>query len=211
MAGAQSGHRMAIVRREAMRSSSMQRLTAPATYWCPPHKPIGSAVSFSPREREIARMLAKGYPNKTIADVLEISPWTVSTHLRRIFAKLRVSSRAAMAARCLPCPRSVACRRQSSFYLSVEAAPIHICNPNSKLLAGFNSPNTSAASRTVMPWRNAHKATAASGALVSPYTLATWPSMKRHDSRCTPFASASVVKGMSVRAKTCGFSRANLI
>src|ERR1700730_18421694 len=41
---------------------------------------------------------------------------------------------------------------------SAEAAPIHICNPNSKLLAGFNSPNTSAASRTVMPWRNAQKA-----------------------------------------------------
>ena len=35
--------------------------------------------------------------------------------------------------------------------------------------------------------------------------------MKRHDSRCTPFSSASVVKGMSVRAKTRGFSRANLM
>jgi DNA-binding CsgD family transcriptional regulator len=90
---------MAIVRRAAMRSSSTQRLTAPPTYWGALHKPIGSAASFSPREREIARMFAKGYPNKTIADVLEISPWTVSTHLRRIFAKLRVSSRAAMATR----------------------------------------------------------------------------------------------------------------
>jgi two-component system, NarL family, nitrate/nitrite response regulator NarL len=63
------------------------------------HKPIAPSVSFSPREREVARMVAKGYPNKTIADVLEISPWTVCTHLRRIFAKLRVSSRAAMVAR----------------------------------------------------------------------------------------------------------------
>ena len=63
------------------------------------HKPIASPVSFSPREREVARMVAKGYPNKTIADVLEISPWTVCTHLRRIFAKLHVSSRAAMVAR----------------------------------------------------------------------------------------------------------------
>jgi hypothetical protein len=41
----------------------------------------------------------KRLPNKTIADVLEIRPWTVSTHLRRVFAKLHVSSRAAMAAR----------------------------------------------------------------------------------------------------------------
>jgi DNA-binding CsgD family transcriptional regulator len=56
-------------------------------------------VALSPREREIARMVAKGYPNKTIAGVLEISSWTVSTHLRRIFAKLAVSSRAAMVAR----------------------------------------------------------------------------------------------------------------
>ena len=63
------------------------------------HKPIASSASFSPREREVARMVAKGYPNKAIADVLEISPWTVCTHLRRIFAKLHVSSRAAMVAR----------------------------------------------------------------------------------------------------------------
>ena len=56
-------------------------------------------VSLSPREQEIARMVARGYPNKTIAAVLEISCWTVGTHLRRIFAKLGVTSRAAMVAR----------------------------------------------------------------------------------------------------------------
>ena len=58
-----------------------------------------SHVTLSPREQEIARMVAKGYPNKTIAAVLEISSWTVCTHLRRIFAKLSVGSRAAMVAR----------------------------------------------------------------------------------------------------------------
>ena len=56
---------------------------------------------LSPREHEIARMVAKGYPNKTIAVVLEISTWTVSTHLRRMFAKLGVGSRAAMVAKLL--------------------------------------------------------------------------------------------------------------
>jgi DNA-binding CsgD family transcriptional regulator len=56
---------------------------------------------LSPREREIARMVAKGYPNKVIARVLEISSWTVSTHLRRIFAKLGVSTRASMVAQLL--------------------------------------------------------------------------------------------------------------
>jgi DNA-binding CsgD family transcriptional regulator len=44
-------------------------------------------------------MVARGYPNKTIAAVLDISTWTVGTHLRRIFAKLGVTSRAAMVAR----------------------------------------------------------------------------------------------------------------
>jgi DNA-binding CsgD family transcriptional regulator len=52
---------------------------------------------LSPREQEIARMVAQGYANKTIASVLEISSWTVASHLRRIYVKLQVSSRAAMA------------------------------------------------------------------------------------------------------------------
>jgi DNA-binding CsgD family transcriptional regulator len=56
------------------------------------------AVDLSPREREVARMIAEGYPNKTIAAILEISSWTVSTYVRRIFAKLGVRSRAAMVA-----------------------------------------------------------------------------------------------------------------
>jgi DNA-binding NarL/FixJ family response regulator len=53
---------------------------------------------LSPREREIARMVAQGFTNKMIASVLDISLWTVSTHLRRIFAKLGVQTRAAMVA-----------------------------------------------------------------------------------------------------------------
>jgi DNA-binding CsgD family transcriptional regulator len=58
-------------------------------------------VPLSPRELEIARMVAKGYPNKTIASILDISSWTVASHLRRIFCKFGVSSRAAMVARLL--------------------------------------------------------------------------------------------------------------
>jgi DNA-binding NarL/FixJ family response regulator len=52
------------------------------------------------RELEIATLVAWGWPNKQIADRLHISEWTVSTHLRRVFAKLGVSSRAAMVYRC---------------------------------------------------------------------------------------------------------------
>ncbi|HXG90955.1 MAG TPA: LuxR C-terminal-related transcriptional regulator [Blastocatellia bacterium] len=64
-------------------------------------KPERAHVTLSPREQEIARMVAEGYPNKTIAAVLDISSWTVCTHLRRIFAKFNVRSRAAMVARLL--------------------------------------------------------------------------------------------------------------
>jgi two-component system nitrate/nitrite response regulator NarL len=55
-------------------------------------------VMLSPREQAIARMVAEGYANKTIAAILDISAWTVGTHLRRVFAKLGVGSRAAMVA-----------------------------------------------------------------------------------------------------------------
>jgi DNA-binding CsgD family transcriptional regulator len=55
--------------------------------------------ALSPREQEIVRMVAKGYGNKTIARVLDISCWTVGTYLRRIFAKLNVGTRAAMVAK----------------------------------------------------------------------------------------------------------------
>jgi two-component system, NarL family, nitrate/nitrite response regulator NarL len=56
-------------------------------------------TALSPREFEIARLISKGLPNKAIAMILEISPWTVATHLRRIFIKLEVKSRAEMVAK----------------------------------------------------------------------------------------------------------------
>jgi DNA-binding CsgD family transcriptional regulator len=60
--------------------------------------PWPEVVSLSPREAEIARMVAAGLTNRAIATVLDISPWTVGTYLRRIFGKLDVNSRAAMTA-----------------------------------------------------------------------------------------------------------------
>ncbi|HUN43647.1 MAG TPA: helix-turn-helix transcriptional regulator [Acetobacteraceae bacterium] len=60
---------------------------------------IAKGVSLSPREIEIVRLVAAGHPNKVIASVLEISSWTVCTHMRRVFAKFGVTSRAAMVAR----------------------------------------------------------------------------------------------------------------
>jgi len=56
-------------------------------------------VVLSPREHEIVRMVAQGHPNKIIANTLNISSWTVCAHVRHIFAKFGVGSRAAMVAK----------------------------------------------------------------------------------------------------------------
>lgn len=52
---------------------------------------------LSPRELEIARLVAQAMPNKSIARVLDISPWTIAAHLRRIFGKLQITSRTELA------------------------------------------------------------------------------------------------------------------
>jgi len=60
-----------------------------------------AAELLTPRELQIVALVAEGKVNKQVADVLRISEWTVSTHLRRIFAKLGVDTRAAMVSRCV--------------------------------------------------------------------------------------------------------------
>jgi DNA-binding CsgD family transcriptional regulator len=60
-----------------------------------------AAELLTPRELQIVALVAEGNVNKQVADVLRISEWTVSTHLRRIFAKLGVDTRAAMVSRCV--------------------------------------------------------------------------------------------------------------
>jgi DNA-binding CsgD family transcriptional regulator/tetratricopeptide (TPR) repeat protein len=73
-----------------------QQRLAPST----PHDPRVYAEglgALSPRELEIARLVSKGWTNQQIARQLHLSSKTVETHLSRIFAKLEVSSRAAVA------------------------------------------------------------------------------------------------------------------
>jgi DNA-binding CsgD family transcriptional regulator len=59
---------------------------------------------LSPRELQIARLVADGATNRAIARTLDISLWTVSTHLRRVFAKVGVCSRAEMVAHLFGAP-----------------------------------------------------------------------------------------------------------
>jgi DNA-binding NarL/FixJ family response regulator len=51
-------------------------------------------TELTAREREILRLLARGYAYKEMADALGISIGTINTHIRRIYHKLHVSSRA---------------------------------------------------------------------------------------------------------------------
>lgn len=52
---------------------------------------------LTPREQEIARLASYGMTNKEIGQTLDISHWTVATHMRRIFDKTNVNRRAALA------------------------------------------------------------------------------------------------------------------
>ncbi len=62
--------------------------------------PCQNTVHLSPREQEITCLIAFGLSNKQIASRLNISIWTVSAHLRRIFGKLHVDTRAAVVYQC---------------------------------------------------------------------------------------------------------------
>lgn len=55
------------------------------------------APSLSNRELEIAELVSYGYTNRQIARKLCLSEKTIETHLSHVFAKLGVSSRAAVA------------------------------------------------------------------------------------------------------------------
>lgn len=50
------------------------------------------AFEFSPREREVVRLVAEGKCRKAIAASLSISIHTVDTHLRHVHSKTRTHS-----------------------------------------------------------------------------------------------------------------------
>jgi DNA-binding CsgD family transcriptional regulator len=54
---------------------------------------------LTPTEKELAGLVAEGLANKEIAAALHISVHTVEAHLTRIYRKLDVRSRAALASR----------------------------------------------------------------------------------------------------------------
>jgi non-specific serine/threonine protein kinase len=55
-------------------------------------------LTLTPRELEVAQLVATGTTNRQIADALVVSDKTVKRHLEHIFAKFGVSSRTAVTA-----------------------------------------------------------------------------------------------------------------
>lgn len=53
----------------------------------------GQEAALTPRETEILKLITRGFSNKEIAEILQISPDTVKTHVKRIFSKLAVTDR----------------------------------------------------------------------------------------------------------------------
>jgi predicted ATPase/DNA-binding CsgD family transcriptional regulator/Tfp pilus assembly protein PilF len=62
-----------------------------------PSSPAGLSTPLTPREHEIARLIARGLSNREIADELVISPATAARHVANILAKLGFSSRTQVA------------------------------------------------------------------------------------------------------------------
>jgi RNA polymerase sigma factor (sigma-70 family) len=62
---------------------------------------VGELASLTDREREVLDLLARGLTNKEIAERLVITTNTVKRHLKAVFEKLEVHTRAAAAARAL--------------------------------------------------------------------------------------------------------------
>jgi DNA-binding NarL/FixJ family response regulator len=81
-------------------SSSIARRVV-QTFKRPAAPAESNAQPLAPREREIVELLSKGLLQKEIADQLNISYWTVQTHIGRIYEKLHVHSRAQAVAKYL--------------------------------------------------------------------------------------------------------------
>ena len=82
--GSSAGRVAIVVQRSSTKESTAVRL---------------EADGVTPREREIAALLARGLTNAEIANVLVLSPYTVQDHIKSLFEKTRVSSRQELVAR----------------------------------------------------------------------------------------------------------------
>jgi len=60
--------------------------------------PDNALAVLTDRERQIMRLVAEGLPNKEMGRRFNIADGTIKVHLHRIFQKLEISNRTALAA-----------------------------------------------------------------------------------------------------------------
>jgi DNA-binding CsgD family transcriptional regulator len=63
-----------------------------------PRRPVTGWEALTAAEQRVAQLVAGGLANREVAECLYLSRYTVETHLKHVFAKLGVSSRAELAA-----------------------------------------------------------------------------------------------------------------
>ena len=56
-------------------------------------EPAEAEIELTDRQLEVARLVARGLSNKDIASRLDISPYTVETHVRNILERLDARNR----------------------------------------------------------------------------------------------------------------------
>jgi predicted ATPase/DNA-binding CsgD family transcriptional regulator/Flp pilus assembly protein TadD len=76
-------------------SSSHMQTTAQEPFVLPPEPATVIVASLTPRERDVLRLLAQGLTSAQISERLVIGLVTVNSHVRSIYSKLGVTSRAA--------------------------------------------------------------------------------------------------------------------
>jgi DNA-binding CsgD family transcriptional regulator len=86
---------------QAFATLSAASVTAavPAREWSP--EPLEVKFGLTPREAEVLLWIAQGKTNPETATILGIRPYTVRTHVERIFAKLGVETRHAAGLRAI--------------------------------------------------------------------------------------------------------------
>jgi DNA-binding CsgD family transcriptional regulator len=79
-------------------AAASRALDFPVSQSQPPTRPRDGSADLTPREREVAALVARGLTNLQVAEELTISERTVEGHVERILGKLQFRSRGQIAA-----------------------------------------------------------------------------------------------------------------
>ena len=79
------------------RQATIVKLTTEKRSYALVHVGVTIDVPLTPREEDVVRLVGRGEGNDGIAVRLKLSPNTVKNHLKSVYAKTRIRTRAALA------------------------------------------------------------------------------------------------------------------